>query len=122
MAAKLAEAMKNPLIKPAELARACDMSIQAVQGWLKTGRIDKKHLPALAAATGRPLEWWLDAPAEKKSAPKVRSFVAKRALDKMTALGAKLSDGDWQLLLTTAEHLAGGAGEKPRNRKQAASR
>ncbi len=117
MAAKLAEAMTHPALRQSDLAAACGVSIQAVQGWLKTGRIDKKHFAALAQATGRPLDWWFDAPAEKGAAVKVRSFVAKQALAKMTALEPDLSDDDWQLLVATARHLASGNGRKPGRRK-----
>lgn len=90
MAAKLAEAMAHPTL------RQSDLDVQA---------------------TGRPLEWWFDAPAEKGATAKVRSFVAKQALAKMTALEPDLSDDDWQLLLTTARHLASGSGRKPGRRK-----
>lgn len=38
------------------------MTKQAVQGWLKTGRFDKKHLPKLAKITNRSLSWWLETP------------------------------------------------------------
>lgn len=31
----------------------------SVTEWLRTGRIDKKHLPALAALTGTTTSWWL---------------------------------------------------------------
>lgn len=122
MAAKLAEAISHPKIPQTTIAEACGVTKQAVQGWLKNGRIDKGHFAALARVTGRPLEWWFDAETGRSSPTKLRSFVAKQSLEKLATLGAKLDEGDWQLLLTTAEHLAGGAGDKPRNRKQPASR
>jgi len=43
------------------VANACGVTKQAVQGWLRTGRIDKKHLPKLSEISGKPLSWWLDA-------------------------------------------------------------
>lgn len=62
-----AEALKRKLaavlaggLSQAAIAKTCGVSKQAVQGWKNTGRIDKKHLPALAVVSGRPLEWWLD--------------------------------------------------------------
>lgn len=62
-----AEALKQKLaavlaggLSQAAIAKACKVSKQAVQGWKNTGRIDKKHLPGLAAVSGKPLAWWLD--------------------------------------------------------------
>lgn len=59
LAAKLEEVLSDPRVKQADIAEACGVSKQAVQGWKKTGRIDKKHLPKLAQVSGKPLEWWL---------------------------------------------------------------
>lgn len=56
---KLAEVIASG-IKQAAIAQHCEVSKQAVQSWKNTGRIDKRHLPALAEVTGKPLEWWLD--------------------------------------------------------------
>ena len=56
---KLAAVLEGGLSQSA-IAQACGVSKQAVQGWKNTGRVDKKHLPALAQASGRPLSWWLD--------------------------------------------------------------
>lgn len=41
------------------ISEACNVSPQAVSQWKRTGRIDKKHFPALTALTGRPLAYWL---------------------------------------------------------------
>jgi phage repressor protein C with HTH and peptisase S24 domain len=50
-----------------DVATACGVTPQAVGGWRRTGRIDKKHLETLAKLTHRPLTYWLgdDAPAAK---------------------------------------------------------
>lgn len=51
--AKIAEALTKSGMKQVELARLCAMELgepctpQTVNGWLKTGRVDKKWLPAL---------------------------------------------------------------------------
>lgn len=61
MAQKLGQALEESGLTQTVLAERCGVSKQAVQGWLKTGRIDKGRLASLASATGKPLEWWLDA-------------------------------------------------------------
>lgn len=38
-----------------EIADAFRVTEQAVSGWLRTGKVDKRKLPALAALTGKPL-------------------------------------------------------------------
>jgi hypothetical protein len=51
-----------------EIAAYFGISKAGVGAWRDTGRIDKKHLPKLAALSGRPLEWWLaGSPASAKS-------------------------------------------------------
>lgn len=45
---------------PADLVAAeCGVSVQAVNGWKKDGRVDKKHIKVLASLTGLPPVWWL---------------------------------------------------------------
>lgn len=39
---------------------ATETSTSTVTEWKRTGRIDKRHLPKLAALTGTKSEWWLD--------------------------------------------------------------
>ena len=41
------------------VAKACNVTKQAVSGWIKTGKVDKKHLPVIAAMTGVDLNWLL---------------------------------------------------------------
>ena len=60
MAQKLAEAIAGAKLRQSDVAQACGVTKQAVQGWLKTGRIDKKHLATLAQLTNHPLTWWFD--------------------------------------------------------------
>lgn len=61
LARRLREAMdtKQPRLSSAALAAACKVTDQAVNGWRKTGRLAKKHLPTIARETGRPLEYFL---------------------------------------------------------------
>lgn len=60
LANKLAIAMADAKLSGVDVAKACGVTKQAVQGWKSTGRIDKRHLPALSMLSGKPLWWWLD--------------------------------------------------------------
>lgn len=61
LARRLREAMDKrvPALSGAALAKACNVTDQAVNGWRKTGRIAKKHLPTIAAETGKTIEYFL---------------------------------------------------------------
>lgn len=48
----LVAAVTKPGKKPADLARHCEVSPQAVNGWLRTGRITKKNLEKATAFFG----------------------------------------------------------------------
>lgn len=113
MAAKLAEALSNPPLTHVYVAKECGVTKQAVQGWLRTGRFDKRHLPTLARITKRPLEWWLAVEGqENSSSPEDRiigvlreaSMVASprsaAVIEKLTTLAKAnaLSDEDWTLI------------------------
>lgn len=43
----------------AHIAAMLDVTEQAITGWLRTGRIDKRRLPALARITGVPLSTFM---------------------------------------------------------------
>lgn len=45
--------------RPVDLANHCGVTIQAVHGWFKYGRISEKHLKMVARLFRRPLEWYL---------------------------------------------------------------
>lgn len=50
-------------VKTSEIREACgNVSKAAITEWRRTGRIAKKHLPALAKLSGKPLAWWLGEP------------------------------------------------------------
>lgn len=55
LAELIREAMdsKTPKVTATELAKACGVTPQAVSGWRKNGRVDKKHLQTIADLTGR---------------------------------------------------------------------
>lgn len=120
MAAKLAEATADPKIKQSDIANACGVTKQAVQGWLKTGRFDKKHLPKLAQLTGRPLAWWLDADSDLSTGELIKALSDWRSqasarsqyvIDQLSSLAQlnALQDEDWLLLQAMAQRLASSA-------------
>lgn len=49
----------EPPIKPADVAKAFSVTPQAVNGWLKHGRIGKGRLLQLAQMTGKPASYFL---------------------------------------------------------------
>lgn len=55
LARRLVRAMDDatPLVTSADLARACGVTPQAVNGWRKDGRIAKRHLGKIKTLTGR---------------------------------------------------------------------
>lgn len=103
MAKKIAEAIKVTGVRPIDIARACGKSKQAVTGWIKTGRIDKMHLPKLAELTNLPLEWWLGTNQPTSDTPLPYSAPA---LARLQEIGKTLSESDWQTLIQVATQLA----------------
>jgi SOS-response transcriptional repressor LexA len=59
LAATLATAMAKAGVSNAQLARACGVSVQAITGWLRDGRIAKRHLPTISALLDCPLSMLL---------------------------------------------------------------
>lgn len=59
MAERLATAMREAKVSNTALSQACDVSVQAVGNWKKTGRIDKRHLPKIAELTSKPIRYFL---------------------------------------------------------------
>ncbi|MGF6504682.1 helix-turn-helix domain-containing protein [Paraburkholderia sp. 32] len=59
LARRVRQALAEARLTSAEVAVACGVTPQAVNGWKKTGRIGKEQLPKLVELTGRPLSWWL---------------------------------------------------------------
>jgi transcriptional regulator with XRE-family HTH domain len=57
LAQRIAEALEG--LSLADIAKACGVTRQAVNGWKKDGRIDKAHLITLSRLTGKPIEYWL---------------------------------------------------------------
>lgn len=56
---QIRSAIEDAGLTPAEVARRLGFTPQAVNGWLTTGRISKNTLSALAALTGKSIEYFL---------------------------------------------------------------
>ncbi|MGH8562740.1 MAG: hypothetical protein ACREXW_01115 [Gammaproteobacteria bacterium] len=57
VARRLAKAMKAAGIRNTELAERCDVTVQAVGGWLRTGRIAPRHFPDICMLVECTIEW-----------------------------------------------------------------
>lgn len=58
--AKLAWALAEGVVTRAALQRAAGLkTASGVSEWLRTGRVDKRHLPTIAGLTGTSVRWWL---------------------------------------------------------------
>jgi len=59
LARKVAATVGRGKIAAEVVARACGVTVQAVNGWKRNGRVDKRHIKTLVELTGLPAEWWL---------------------------------------------------------------
>lgn len=88
----------------AALAKAFDVRVPSVYGWIDNGRIHKNKLTRLVEWSGRPLEWWLGAPSSGPHNEIPGHITA--ALARLANLGGQLNEKDWALLVAIAAHLA----------------
>jgi hypothetical protein len=49
----------DPPVTGTALAKACNVTPQAVSGWRKTGRVGKRHLTTISRLTGKSLEYFI---------------------------------------------------------------
>jgi phage repressor protein C with HTH and peptisase S24 domain/transcriptional regulator with XRE-family HTH domain len=59
LAAKAAATIGRGLVPAKDVADACGVTVQAINGWKSNGRIGKQHIKTLARLTGLPVSWWL---------------------------------------------------------------
>ena len=62
---RIKQAIAKSGLKKSDIARACDVSPQALTGWLKTGRISKESLAIIARVSGVDLDWLITGKSEK---------------------------------------------------------
>jgi transcriptional regulator with XRE-family HTH domain len=57
IAERLKFAMQRERVSNTELAELCGVSLQAVTGWLQTGRVSRKHFPLLSHRLRVSVQW-----------------------------------------------------------------
>lgn len=78
IANRLKSAMERERVSNSELAQLCGVSIQAVTGWLQTGRVSRKHFPAIAHRLRVSVPWLVtgqDETAETEMPQRTRRLV-----------------------------------------------
>lgn len=60
LARRIQEAIEGSVHSQASIAAAFGITEQAVSGWIRTGKFDKRKAPKLAALTNRPVEFFLE--------------------------------------------------------------
>lgn len=89
MAAAIRSAIEDSKLTQKGIADAFGVTEQAVSGWLRTGKVDKRKLPKLAQLTGRPLSHFgMGAESEPVSASATsQSYVRVQHLDGEAGMG-----------------------------------
>lgn len=59
LAGKVAATIGRGLVPAKDVADACGVTVQAINGWKTNGRVGKQHIKTLARMTGLPISWWL---------------------------------------------------------------
>lgn len=59
LARRIREAIEESAYSQEGIAEAFGVTVQAVSGWVRTGKFDKRKAPLLARLTGRPVEYFL---------------------------------------------------------------
>lgn len=59
LAKLLRDAVRDADLRPSQLAERCGVTRQAVNGWMRDGRVAKRHLQRIAEVTNKPLTYFL---------------------------------------------------------------
>lgn len=118
LAARMKQALKQSGLYQKDIAKECDVTDQAVSGWLKSGKVDKSNLVKFAAMTGVNMDWLLTGDGEYKAqrlpaCNQIFEMSEKpytkggRVLDQLRTMMAsgKLSDDDMALLGELARRM-----------------
>jgi hypothetical protein len=61
---KLKQIAEEKGLRPVDVAGIFGVRPPSVYDWYENGRIHKKHYPILVSFSEKPIEWWLDMPAQ----------------------------------------------------------
>ena len=119
MAAAIRQAIDASGKTQKEIADAFSVTEQAVSGWLRTGKVDKRKLPALAALTGKPLSHFgmgeSDAPVSPPATPS--PYVRIQQIDAEAGMGGEVVNDDYPDVIRamdfTQEYIRGIVGFVP---------
>lgn len=97
MAAAIRSAIEESTLTQKGIADAFGVTEQAVSGWLRTGKVDKRKLPRLAQLTGKPLSHFgMGGFDELVSAPATPStYVRVQQLDAEAGMGGEAINDDY---------------------------
>jgi len=97
MALAIRTAIRESGITPKELAKAFNVTEQAVSNWVRMGKIDRRKLPMLASITGKPLAYFGMGEASLPpavAAMKNPDYIRFRALDVAADVGTGAAKTD----------------------------
>lgn len=97
MAAAIRSAIEDSKLTQKGIADAFGVTEQAVSGWLRTGKVDKRKLPKLAQLTGKPLSHFgMGGFDEPISVPATSSeYVRVQQLDAEAGMGGETINDDY---------------------------
>ncbi|WP_080951701.1 S24 family peptidase [Xanthomonas citri] len=97
MAAAIRTAIEDSNLTQKGIADAFGVTEQAVSGWLRTGKVDKRKLPRLSQLTGKPLSHFgMGAADSAVSAPATSSsYVHVQQLDAEVGMGSERVNDDY---------------------------
>ncbi|KAF1016213.1 MAG: putative HTH-type transcriptional regulator [Stenotrophomonas maltophilia] len=97
MAAAIRSAIEDSKLTQKGIADAFGVTEQAVSGWLRTGKVDKRKLPKLAQLTGKPLSHFgMGGFDELVSVPATSSeYVRVQQLDAEAGMGGETINDDY---------------------------
>ncbi|MDV3469040.1 S24 family peptidase [Stenotrophomonas sp. C3(2023)] len=97
MAAAIRTAIDESPLTQKGVADAFKVTEQAVSGWLRTGKVDKRKIPKLAQLTGKPLSHFGMGGFDEPVAPPAtsQSYVRVQQLDAEAGMGGETTNDDY---------------------------
>lgn len=106
MATAIRQAIDSSGKTQKEIADAFGVTEQAVSGWLRTGKVDKRKLPALAALTGRPLSHFgMGEPAVQVAGTEIApGYLRVEQIDATAGMGGAVINDDHPEIIRSVEY------------------